>query len=88
MLIYLCVQTRFHYLVAKYFFSIKKKNSFNMALRGGGKVSVPNHVNDTLRPWVLVLQIFHVCKICRSSFLLIEEKKILSLAIKKLLTFK
>ena len=32
-------------------------------------------MNDTLRPWVLVLQIFHVCKICRSSSLLIEEKR-------------
>jgi hypothetical protein len=53
------------------------------------KVSVPNHVNDTLRPWVLVLQIFHVCKIYGSSSLLIEEKRkhILFLAIKKLLTF-
>jgi hypothetical protein len=81
------VKTRFRYLVAKYFFSIFKKAGFNMALMG--EVSVPNHVNDTLRPWVLVLKIFHVCKICRSSSLLIEEKRknILSLAIKKLLTF-
>jgi len=34
MLIYLCVQTRFLYLVAKYFFSTFKKAGFNMALMG------------------------------------------------------
>jgi hypothetical protein len=53
------------------------------------KESVPNNLKDTLRPCVLVLHIFHVCKICRSSSLLLEEKRkqILSLAIKKLLTF-
>ena len=33
MLIYLCVQTRFLYLVGKYFFSIFKKAGFNMALK-------------------------------------------------------
>jgi hypothetical protein len=31
----MAVSTRFRYLVAKYFFSIKKKAGFNMALMGG-----------------------------------------------------
>ena len=35
MLIYLCVQTRFRYHVAKYFLSIFKKAGLNMALMGG-----------------------------------------------------
>ncbi len=58
MLIYLCVQTRFLYLVAKYFFSIFEKAGFNMALMG--ETGVPNKLNDTVAPWGLILRQLYV----------------------------
>ncbi len=73
MLIYLCVQTRFRYLIAKYFFRFYKRPVLTRHRCGESKCTY--HVNDTVRPWVLVLQIFHVCKICTPSSLLIEEKR-------------